>query len=213
MRAPGYDPSGASPAFRPLAEQLLAASVSDRQAIWNEFLARSSRAGRRYRATPEPGPGPVQLPAILPAERTDQSAAAALAPARPGRGVKMTRVDQFEPRAIDWLWAGRVPLGMITMFAGDPKLGKSYVTLAMAAALSRGLACRRATCPSRPASSILMSAEDDPARTIAPRLVAAGADLVEDPHPRIDHPGQRQRDAPQPAGRHQRHPHGGRSPG
>ena len=25
------------------------------------------------------------------------------------------------------------------MFAGDPKLGKSYVTLAMAAAVSRGL--------------------------------------------------------------------------
>ena len=81
----GFDPGGASPAFRPLAEQLLAASVSDRQAIWNEFLARSSREAVAIAATPEPGPGLVQLPAILPAERTDQSAAAAMAPARPGR--------------------------------------------------------------------------------------------------------------------------------
>ena len=32
--------------------------------------------------------------------------------------------------------------------------------------------------PDRPGSTILMSAEDDPARTIAPRLVAGGADLT-----------------------------------
>jgi hypothetical protein len=30
---------------------------------------------------------------------------------------------------LESLWAGRVPLAMITMFAGDPKLGKSFVTL------------------------------------------------------------------------------------
>jgi hypothetical protein len=66
---------------------------------------------------------------------------------------------------------------MITMFAGDPKLGKSFVTLALAAAVSRGLPLPHSNLPDRPASAILMSAEDDPARTIAPRLVAAGADL------------------------------------
>jgi putative DNA primase/helicase len=88
----------------------------------------------------------------------------------------MTRADQIEPREIEWLWADRVPLGMITMFAGDPKLGKSFVTPAMAASVSRGLALPRSDRPSRPASTILMSAEDDPPRTIAPRLVAAGPD-------------------------------------
>jgi hypothetical protein len=66
---------------------------------------------------------------------------------------------------------------MITMFAGDPKLGKSFVTLALAAAVSRGLPLPRSDLPDQPASTILMSAEDDPARTIVPRLVAAGADL------------------------------------
>ena len=54
------------------------------------------------------------------------------------------------------------------MFAGDPKLGKSYVTLAMAAALSRGLPLPMSDQPARPGSTILMSAEDDPSRTIVP---------------------------------------------
>lgn len=92
--------------------------------------------------------------------------------------VKMTRASDVAIREVDWLWAGRVPLGMITMFAGDPKLGKSFVTLAMAASVSRGLPLPMGDRPSRPESVILMSAEDDPARTIVPRLMAAGADLA-----------------------------------
>jgi RecA-family ATPase len=84
----------------------------------------------------------------------------------------------LESCAVDWLWTVRVPLGMITMFAGDPKLGKSYVSLAMAAALSRGLPLPLSDRPDQPGSTILMSAEDDPTRTIARRLIAAGADLT-----------------------------------
>jgi hypothetical protein len=88
----------------------------------------------------------------------------------------MTCIDQIEPREVEWLWADRVPLGMITMFAGDPKLGKSLVTLAMAAAVSRGQALPQSDAPCAPGSTILMSAEDDATRTIVPRLMAAGAD-------------------------------------
>ena len=65
-----------------------------------------------------------------------------VASAASGRRVRLTCAVDLEPRAVEWLWSGRVPLGMITMFAGDPKLGKSYVTLAMAAALSRGCPCQ-----------------------------------------------------------------------
>ena len=90
----------------------------------------------------------------------------------------MTCAVDVKPQNIGWLWAGAVPVGMITMFAGDPKLGKSYVTLAMAAALSRGLPLPLSDQPAQPGSTILMSAEDDPARTILPRLVAGGADLA-----------------------------------
>ena len=55
----------------------------------------------------------------------------------PENRARLTCASDVEPREVEWLWEGRVPLGMITMFAGDPKLGKSLVTLAMAAAVSR----------------------------------------------------------------------------
>ena len=95
-----------------------------------------------------------------------------------GSSARMTRALDLEAREIEWLWAGRVPLGMMTLFAGDPKLGKSYVTLAMAAALSKGRALPGGEVPDQPASTILMSAEDDPPRVILPRLKAADADLA-----------------------------------
>ena len=96
----------------------------------------------------------------------------------PESRVRLTCAFDLEPRQVEWLWAGRVPLGMITMFAGDPKLGKSHVTLAMAAALSRGLPLPMSDLPNQPGSTILMSAEDDATRTIVPRLDVAGADLT-----------------------------------
>src|SRR5262249_6783705 len=66
----------------------------------------------------------------------------------------------------------------LTTFSGDPKLGKSFVTLSIAAAVSRGAPLPDDDPPDRPGSVILLSAEDDPARTIVPRLCAAGADLT-----------------------------------
>jgi hypothetical protein len=78
---------------------------------------------------------------------------------------------------VEWLWPDRVPRGMLTMFAGDPKLGKSIVTIAMAADVSRGAALPGGAPPDGPGSVVLLSAEDDLASTIVPRLKAAGADL------------------------------------
>ncbi len=187
----GTDLSRASPALRPLAERLLGASVSERQAIWNEFLAERIGQCSAAAARSDSELGPVQQSTIVGSAGASPSQAqtAGLAEASPCRaepaeravaesGVRMRCVGQFEPREVEWLWADRVPLGMITLFAGDPKLGKSFVSLAMAAAVSRGRALPGSDRPSRPASTILMSAEDDPARTITPRLMAAGADLA-----------------------------------
>jgi hypothetical protein len=78
---------------------------------------------------------------------------------------------------VEWIWRGRVPRGMLTVFAGDPKLGKSLTTIGMAAAVSRGVALPGDESPDSPGSVIILCAEDDVARTIVPRLKAAGADL------------------------------------
>jgi len=170
-----YDLSRVSPSLRPLAERLLAAGPRERQAIWDDFLAGRFGQAVTTRAAPATDSAPV-APCAVP--MNTPLCPSAPAPTARGRGVKMTCAIDLEPRDVEWLWPGRVPLGMITMFAGDPKLGKSLVTLAMAAALSRGLPLPQGGPVNRSGSTLLMSAEDDAARTIIPRLTAAGADLA-----------------------------------
>jgi hypothetical protein len=59
---------------------------------------------------------------------------------------------------------------------GDPSTGKSTLTLDLAARVSTGTSWPDGA-PARPAGVLLLSAEDGLADTIAPRLIAAGADL------------------------------------
>ena len=87
------------------------------------------------------------------------------------------RITDIPTERLAWLWPSRIPLGKVTVFSGDPGLGKSLVTLAIAAAVSCGSCwpCREGTAPL--GDVMLVSAEDDPADTIRPRLEAANADL------------------------------------
>ena len=43
------------------------------------------------------------------------------------------RMSDVEPEELEWLWPDRIPLGKLTLLAGDPGLGKSFVTCDMAA--------------------------------------------------------------------------------
>ena len=82
----------------------------------------------------------------------------------------------IKPQKIDWLWEQRLPLGKCVLLAGEGGLGKSMVLAWIAATVSRGKEwpCREGQ--SRRGSVIILSAEDDAADTIIPRLMAAGAD-------------------------------------
>jgi hypothetical protein len=91
---------------------------------------------------------------------------------------KMTCFADIEEKPVEWLWRGRVPLGMLTLFAGDPKLGKSFVTTAIAASVSLGARLPFGDDPDGSGDVILFSAEDDASRTTKPRLRAAGADMT-----------------------------------
>jgi len=78
---------------------------------------------------------------------------------------------------LEWLWPGRIPLGKLTLLAGDPGLGKSFVTLDLAARVSRGEAWPDMPLfKQTPGGVVLLNCEDDLADTIAPRLDRAGAD-------------------------------------
>jgi hypothetical protein len=84
-------------------------------------------------------------------------------------------LSEVEPERVEWLWPGRLPLGKLAVLDGDPGLGKSVVTLDLAARVSAGLELPDGA-PCGPAGVVLLSAEDGLADTIRPRLDAAGAD-------------------------------------
>lgn len=91
---------------------------------------------------------------------------------------KITRLAEVKAENVQWLWPNRFAIGKLTLVAGDPGLGKSFLTLDMAARVSSGLPWpdsqeRR----QRSGGVVLLSAEDGLADTIRPRLDAAGANV------------------------------------
>lgn len=113
-----------------------------------------------------------------------------LAPVTPIRAATkkmlLTPASKVKPKVARWLWStaaegehpvegGRIPYGALTLWAGGPGIGKSQAAIWIVAQVTRG------TLPGalhgEPAKVVYLSTEDDWAMTIAPRLMAAGADL------------------------------------
>ncbi len=84
-------------------------------------------------------------------------------------------LSNVEPEEISWLWPSWLALGKLALVDGDPGLGKSALTLDLAARLSAGKPFPDGV-ECEPAGVVLLSAEDGLADTIRPRLDAAGAD-------------------------------------
>jgi RecA-family ATPase len=80
------------------------------------------------------------------------------------------------PSQIHGLWEPYVARGKVALLDGDPGVGKSLLTLDLAARLSRGLAPPTGAASGRPHVTLILSAEDDIA-AMRPRAEAAGADL------------------------------------
>jgi putative DNA primase/helicase len=86
-------------------------------------------------------------------------------------GIVHHRSKLYRHEQTHWLDPGRIAMGKVNMIAGDPGLGKSFMTMELAARASRGeIGCSGA-------SVIIMSAEDDPCDTIVPRLKNMCANL------------------------------------
>src|SRR4051812_45362623 len=91
----------------------------------------------------------------------------------PTQPLAVQRIDDVNRQPVRWLWPGWVARGTLTLLDGDPGMGKSTLAADLAAKVSRGTLQNQT-----PALNVLiLSAEDDPARVIRPRLEAAGADL------------------------------------
>jgi putative DNA primase/helicase len=93
------------------------------------------------------------------------------------RALLMTCAADITPKAVKWLWAGRLAMGKPTIIAGEPGKGKSTLANYVAATISTsGLwPCSEGRAPL--GDVIILSAEDGIEDTIVPRLMAAGADL------------------------------------
>lgn len=83
-------------------------------------------------------------------------------------------MDAVEPEDVRWLWQDHIPLGGITVWDGAPGVGKSTLTLDLAARVSTGSNMPDGT-PCAAGGVLLLNAED-PAPTVRKRLDAAGAD-------------------------------------
>jgi hypothetical protein len=70
---------------------------------------------------------------------------------------------------VDWLWKPYLPLGMSAMLSGDPACGKTYLALAVAAALSVGRLpnCEELT---EPSDVFYLTSENSPEHVLRPRF-------------------------------------------
>lgn len=95
--------------------------------------------------------------------------------AQKNHGIIYRKASEIEPQHVCWLWIDRFARAKYSLIVGDPGLGKSQLTCYMAAIVTNGGIWADGTLCASIGSVVILSAEDDPACTIVPRLEAAGA--------------------------------------
>src|SRR5260370_3251596 len=94
----------------------------------------------------------------------------------PTAGLHPIRMSEVQPRPLEWLWPGWVPLGKLTLLDGDPGQAKSMVLVDFAARVSSGRAMPDQS-PGMESDVTFLAPEDGLGDTLLPRLQAAGANL------------------------------------
>ena len=102
--------------------------------------------------------------------------AAPAAPPHDTARVELQSAASIVPQAIEWLWPGWLARGRLRLLAGQPGAGKTTLALKFVAIISSGGVWPDGV-GTKQASVVIWSGEDDPADTLVPRLIAAGADL------------------------------------
>jgi hypothetical protein len=93
-------------------------------------------------------------------------------------GLDVVCMADVKPSSIDWLWQNWIALGKVSVLAGDGGRGKSTILCDLAARATTGAVWPDGAASRAPATVIILAAEDDVADTLAPRLLAAGADMA-----------------------------------
>ncbi|MHC3431703.1 AAA family ATPase [Delftia lacustris] len=96
-------------------------------------------------------------------------------PGTHGNTVVLTCGTDLNPEPVRWLWQHWLALGKLHILAGAPGQGKTTLALTMAATVTIGGQWPDKTrCDA--GNVLIWSGEDDPADTLLPRLLAAGAE-------------------------------------
>lgn len=87
--------------------------------------------------------------------------------------ITVTMASEITPENINWFWKGRLAEGKGTMLTGLPGMGKSQLSLNIAATISKGGRWPDGT--RAPKGTVLILASEDAANdTMVPRIIAAG---------------------------------------
>lgn len=138
-------------------------SWHDVREMFEPKVPRVSAAPRKCERQPNPEPPPARTaPNVL---------------ASPPKVRLVTKsMADVALEEINWLWDRRIPRGKLTLVDGDPEARKTWLLLAIAAAISRGWPLPGETGHKEPGRVLLLAGEDGLGDTIKPRLVAMGAD-------------------------------------
>ena len=89
--------------------------------------------------------------------------------------LKIIKMSEVHSKPVKWLWEPYVPLGAVSLIQGDGAEGKTTVSLAIAAATTKGESLPGSGVCAAPARVIIQNAEDSYTQTIKPRLEKLGA--------------------------------------
>jgi hypothetical protein len=92
-----------------------------------------------------------------------------------GRFVDLIPASSVRMEQTRWAWKDRIPLGGVTLLAGQEGSGKTTILVDVLARATRGQL--DGDLRGEPVGCVYATAEDSHSRTLAPRLFAAGADL------------------------------------
>jgi len=110
------------------------------------------------------------------AGKGDDGVRPAHSPATPSH-LELVRGDQVVIRKVEWMMPGKLPLGKLVIFAGEPGTGKSRLSGSFGAVLTRGGQWPAQHGKSMLGEVLIANFEDDIEDTTVPRLRAEGADL------------------------------------
>lgn len=95
-----------------------------------------------------------------------------------GRALQTRCLSDVVEADVRWLWPGRIPYAKVTLLVGDPGIGKSYASVAIAARLTNGGTFPDSQNERREPQAVLMwNGEDAAEDTIRPRARKCSANL------------------------------------